>query len=83
LFTYCRTFTAFSLRLRIKKATCFYFGKIFICITRRQGADGYILFAILFNGQKTNWLIVPGLLIALTGVCWVLGGENGLNPGEI
>ncbi|MDI8752036.1 hypothetical protein MJH54_31760, partial [Salmonella enterica subsp. enterica serovar Montevideo] len=27
---------------RIKKATCFYFGKIFICITRRQGADGYI-----------------------------------------
>ncbi|PUT18022.1 aromatic amino acid efflux DMT transporter YddG, partial [Salmonella enterica] len=42
-----------------------------------------ILFAILFNGQKTNWLIVPGLLIALTGVCWVLGGENGLNLGEI
>ncbi|EGC4373664.1 aromatic amino acid DMT transporter YddG [Salmonella enterica] len=42
-----------------------------------------ILFAILFNGQKTNWLIVPGLLIALTGVCWVLGGENGLNAGEI
>ncbi|EEK3571589.1 aromatic amino acid efflux DMT transporter YddG, partial [Salmonella enterica] len=42
-----------------------------------------ILFAILFNGQKTNWLIVPGLLIALAGVCWVLGGENGLNPGEI
>ncbi|TGC20641.1 cystathionine beta-lyase, partial [Salmonella enterica subsp. enterica serovar Enteritidis] len=30
------------MRLRIKKATCFYFGKIFICITRRQGADGYI-----------------------------------------
>ncbi|SUE51789.1 inner membrane protein YddG [Salmonella enterica subsp. enterica serovar Sendai] len=42
-----------------------------------------ILFAILFNGQKTNWLIVPGLLIALTGVCWVLGGENGLNAEEI
>lgn len=42
-----------------------------------------ILFAILFNGQKTNWIIVPGLLLALTGVCWVLGGENGLNPGEI
>lgn len=30
-----------------------------------------ILFAILFNGQKTNWLIVPGLLLALVGVCWV------------
>ncbi|EMK5830209.1 aromatic amino acid efflux DMT transporter YddG [Citrobacter sedlakii] len=42
-----------------------------------------ILFAILFNGQKTNWVIVPGLLLALVGVCWVLGGENGLNPAEI
>ncbi|POT55299.1 EamA family transporter [Citrobacter amalonaticus] len=42
-----------------------------------------ILFAILFNGQKTNWMIVPGLILALTGVCWVLGGENGLNPTEI
>lgn len=42
-----------------------------------------ILFAILFNGQKTNWMIVPGLLLALTGVCWVLGGENGLNLDEI
>ncbi|EDD9880096.1 aromatic amino acid DMT transporter YddG [Salmonella enterica subsp. enterica serovar Enteritidis] len=30
-----------------------------------------ILFAILFNGQKTNWLIVPGLLIAL--VCGLDG----------
>ncbi|WP_213132799.1 aromatic amino acid efflux DMT transporter YddG [Citrobacter sp. FP75] len=42
-----------------------------------------ILFAILFNGQKTTWLVIPGLIVALTGVCWVLGGENGLNPGEI
>ncbi len=40
-----------------------------------------ILFAILFNGQKTNWLIVPGLLLALVGVCWVLGGDNGLHYG--
>lgn len=42
-----------------------------------------ILFAILFNGQKTTWLVIPGLIIALTGVCWVLGGENGLNLDEI
>ncbi|MDM8919346.1 aromatic amino acid efflux DMT transporter YddG, partial [Escherichia coli] len=42
-----------------------------------------ILFAILFNGQKTNWLIVPGLLLALVGVCWVLGGDNGLHYDEI
>lgn len=42
-----------------------------------------ILFAILFNGQKTNWLIVPGLLLALVGVCWVLGGDNGLHYNGI
>ncbi len=43
----------------------------------------YNFFAILFNGQKTNWLIVPGLLLALVGVCWVLGGDNGLHYDEI
>lgn len=42
-----------------------------------------ILFAILFNGQKTNLLIVPGLAISLLGVSWVLGGEQGLNIDEI
>lgn len=42
-----------------------------------------ILFAILFNGQKTNWLIVPGLLIALTGVCWVLGARMVLIPEKL
>ena len=42
-----------------------------------------VLFAILFNGQKTTCIIVPGVLLAITGICWVLGGENGLNPGEI
>lgn len=42
-----------------------------------------ILFAILFNRQKTNWLIIPGLLLALLGVVWVLGGEHGLNVEEI
>ena len=42
-----------------------------------------ILFAILFNGQKSSWLVIPGLLLALFGVSWVLGGEHGLNPEEI
>lgn len=42
-----------------------------------------IVFAILFNGQKSNLWIIPGLLIALLGVCWVLGGENGLHLAEI
>ncbi|MDX6042290.1 aromatic amino acid DMT transporter YddG [Scandinavium lactucae] len=42
-----------------------------------------ILFAILFNGQKARWWVIPGLLISLLGVSWVLGGEQGLNLGEI
>ena len=42
-----------------------------------------VLFAILFNGQKTRWWIVPGLLLSLLGVAWVLGGENGLDFSEI
>lgn len=42
-----------------------------------------IVFAILFNGQKSNLWIIPGLLLALLGVCWVLGGEKGLHIDEI
>ena len=32
-----------------------------------------ILFAIIFNGQKTTWWVIPGLLLSLVGVTWVLG----------
>lgn len=42
-----------------------------------------ILFAILFNGQKSSRLVIPGLLLALLGVGWVLGGEHGLQLDEI
>ncbi|MOA10527.1 Methyl viologen resistance protein YddG [compost metagenome] len=38
-----------------------------------------ILSAIVFNRQKSNLLIVPGFLIAILGICWVLGGEQGLD----
>ncbi len=39
-----------------------------------------ILCAILFNRQKSSLLIVPGFLTAVLGICWVLGGEQGLDP---
>ncbi|MGG7446923.1 aromatic amino acid DMT transporter YddG [Kosakonia oryzendophytica] len=42
-----------------------------------------IVCAILFNGQKSTLLVVPGLLLALVGVCWVLGGDSGLNIADI
>lgn len=42
-----------------------------------------ILFAILFNHQKSNLMIIPGMAISILGICWVLGGEDGLNVGQI
>jgi len=38
-----------------------------------------IVAAILFNRQKTNLLIVPGFLLSIVGICWVLGGEQGFD----
>lgn len=35
--------------------------------------------AIVFNGQRANALVVPGLLVSLAGICCVLGGEQGLD----
>jgi len=38
-----------------------------------------MLCAIAFNKQKANLLIIPGFLIAILGICWVLGGDQGLD----
>lgn len=38
-----------------------------------------IVFAIIFNKQRATLLIIPGLAFSLLGVCWVLGGETGLD----
>jgi len=38
-----------------------------------------IMAAILFNRQQTSLLIVPGFAMAILGICWVLGGERGLD----
>ncbi|WP_253377011.1 aromatic amino acid DMT transporter YddG [unidentified bacterial endosymbiont] len=42
-----------------------------------------IVFAIVFNRQKSNLWVIPGLALSLLGVCWVLGGEHGLQIAEI
>ncbi|XTZ40409.1 aromatic amino acid DMT transporter YddG [Salmonella enterica] len=42
-----------------------------------------ILFAILFTRQKSSLWILPGLLLAVLGVSWVLGGEKGLDISEV
>lgn len=35
--------------------------------------------AILFNKQRSNFLIVPGFVLGIIGIAWVLGGEQGLD----
>lgn len=40
-----------------------------------------ILSAIVFNNQRSNVLVIPGFLIAILGICWVLGGDQGLDLG--
>ncbi|WP_077925515.1 aromatic amino acid DMT transporter YddG, partial [Wohlfahrtiimonas larvae] len=38
-----------------------------------------IIASILFNQQKTTWLVIPGFIISMVGITWVLGDEGGLN----
>lgn len=42
-----------------------------------------ILAAIAFNGQRANLLIVPGILTSILGICWVLGGEQGIDAASM
>lgn len=39
--------------------------------------------AILFNRQKTTWLIVPGFILSVAGICWVLGGAQGFDAARM
>lgn len=34
---------------------------------------------IIFHTKKTNWFIVPGVLLSMLGIVWVLGGDEGLD----
>ncbi|WP_175755046.1 aromatic amino acid DMT transporter YddG [Burkholderia cepacia] len=36
--------------------------------------------AIVFNKQRANLLVVPGVLLSMLGICRVLGGDQGLDP---
>lgn len=43
-----------------------------------------IVAAIAFNRQKANFLIVPGFVLSVVGIGWVLGGEQGFDlPGML
>lgn len=42
-----------------------------------------IVATMLFTQQKANFWLTPGLLLAFSGIVWILGGEQGINPSEI
>lgn len=42
-----------------------------------------IVAAILFNRQRSNWLILPGFVLSIVGICWVLGGAQGFDPAAM
>ncbi|MDR0210506.1 MAG: aromatic amino acid DMT transporter YddG [Pseudomonas putida] len=41
-----------------------------------------VVLAIFMNGQRARWLIVPGSVLALTGIVWVVSG-NGISLERI
>ena len=42
-----------------------------------------VVFAILFNGQKSRWWIVPGVAVTIWGIVTVLSGDAGFDPGQM
>ncbi len=42
-----------------------------------------IVLTVLVNRQKTSLLIIPGVILAIAGICMVLGGEQGFSFHEI
>jgi len=42
-----------------------------------------LISAIAFNKQRATWLVVPGFLFSILGICWVLGGDQGLDVASM
>lgn len=42
-----------------------------------------IVLAVIVERQKTNLLIIPGVILAVVGICRVLGGDQGFSLSEI
>ncbi|MBP0600386.1 aromatic amino acid DMT transporter YddG [Herbaspirillum sp. LeCh32-8] len=38
-----------------------------------------LISAIAFSKQKANLLVAPGFILSMLGICWVLGGDQGLD----
>jgi drug/metabolite transporter (DMT)-like permease len=42
-----------------------------------------VLMALVFNGQKARWWLLPGLLLSLFGIGWIMSGEGGWSPAQM
>lgn len=42
-----------------------------------------LVFAILFNKQRSTLLVIPGFVLSIVGICWVLGGDQGIDVAEM
>lgn len=42
-----------------------------------------VLMALALNGQKAKWWLLPGLLLSLFGIGWIMSGEGGWSPGQM
>lgn len=42
-----------------------------------------LIAAILFNKQRSNFLIFPGFILSIVGIGWVLGGDQGFDVAEM
>ncbi|MDN4575586.1 EamA family transporter [Pandoraea cepalis] len=42
-----------------------------------------LIAAIVFNKQRANFWVIPGFFLSMLGICWVLGGEHGLDVAEM
>ncbi|MFJ7607530.1 aromatic amino acid DMT transporter YddG [Serratia bockelmannii] len=42
-----------------------------------------VLMALALNGQKAKWLLLPGLLLSLFGIGWIMSGEGGWSPAQM
>lgn len=42
-----------------------------------------VLMAIVFNGQKAKWWVLPGLLLSLFGIGWIMSGDGGWSPAQM
>jgi drug/metabolite transporter (DMT)-like permease len=39
--------------------------------------------AILFNRQRASLIVIPGFLLSMLGICWVLGGDQGVDLAQM